>query len=187
MDSLIEITVDTRSVAQALDPLIVRTSEVDSALLDDIGTLMLRSVFQNFESSGRPVAWPPSQRVMKRGGKTLVESGALEASGMIADRTEDSITASFGVGLLYAKIHNFGGIIQHPRMRASSRKVEAFNTPMNMRRRKMVKVGKYPTVGTGSYEIPIPARPFVMFQDEDKAKIFEMVLSYYTTGEWSFN
>ena len=184
MDSLIEITVDTRSVAHALDPLIVRTSEVDSALLDDIGTIMLRSVFQNFESGGRPVAWPPSQRVVKKGGKTLVQSGALEASGMIADRTEDSITASFGVGLRYAAIHNFGGIIQHPRMMGRG-KVKDFNTPVNMRRTKMVKVGKYPTVGTGSYEIPIPERRFVMFQDEDRAKIFEMVLSYYTTGEWS--
>lgn len=164
---MINIEIDADQLVKTLAILEDKLAAVEPYVWDSIADILLQSVSENFQISGRPEAWLSSQRVMKYGGKTLVKSGALMASGLVAERTENAIAVSWGAGLEYAKIHQFGGTIMHPRMRKSVL--------------KSGKKGKLKAVEGGEYPIDIPARPYVMFQPEDIDKIVLTFQDYYSS------
>lgn len=164
---LVDIQVIDNGLEKTLLLLEQKLTAVDPSVWDSVSDILLQSVTENFLQGGRPDKWIPSQRAMKEGGKTLIQSGALMASGMVSERTDTSVSVTWGVGLDYALIHQFGGVIKHPHMR---RKVL-----------KSGKKGKFAQVEGGEYEIVIPARPYVMFQAEDIDRITTVFQEYYST------
>ena len=94
-------------------------------LLTSIGNEMVTSVSRRFETGTAPDGsrWPESLRARLTGGQTLIKSGRLRDS--IAE-TGPQLTArsvEVGTNVVYAAIHQFGGIIPagacpaHPRHR----------------------------------------------------------------------
>ena len=115
--------------------------------------LMLQSVRQNFFAGGRPNTWAP----LKKTGEPshLYKSGKLVEQ--IGSHHGSDFSEVYVSDVPYAAIQNFGGTIHHP----GSTKFQAFQIGD-----KWVY-----THGTQPHEIDIPARPFMLFQDEDVVRV----------------
>jgi len=67
------------------------------------------SILKNFEDGGwYPQDWPASQRAKKTGGMTLVDNAHLRNS--VHGRSGTSYAAAGPQGIVYAAIHQFGGM-----------------------------------------------------------------------------
>ena len=128
-----------------------------------IAQIVRTSIVKNFESGGRPVAWKPSQRVLKSGGQTLRKSGQLMNS-LTAKAT--SSQAIVGTNKIYAAIQNFGGVTKPHEIRPSAKK--ALFWPG----------AKHPVKKIMHPGSKIPARPFMMVQDEDWAEMIKAAEEY---------
>jgi phage virion morphogenesis protein len=134
-----------------------------------IGVHMLRSVQLNFEAGGRPVAWLPSQRVLREGGQTLRDTGQL--AGSITMRA-DATSVRIGTNKIYARIHQFGGDIQQARrLRVRQQRGSRFAP------RRALRI----TQRTGTV-IHMPARPFLVVQPEDRTIILGLLRDYVRGG-----
>lgn len=121
-------------------------------LMRAIAGTMESAVLQNFESGGRP----PWQGLKYRQGTPLVDTENLMAS---IDSTHDNDNAMVGTNVVYAAIHQFGGVIKP-------------------------KEGKYLTFKIGdkwvkTKEVNIPARPFLKLTPEDEEDILQDVQDYF--------
>jgi phage virion morphogenesis protein len=106
------------------------------------------------------VKWQPSYRAKTKGGKTLVDSGNLRSSlSSFATAKE----AMWGTNLIYANIHQFGGVIK-------------------------AKAGKYlkfslPGLGFRSVEeVTIPKRSFLGVNADDREAITDLIIDHYNGG-----
>ncbi len=121
---------------------------------------MDESVLKNFLEGGRPQKWQPT----KSGAPShLYGNGALLGS---KRHVSDDFSAALmiGGGIPYAWIHQEGGIIHHP----GSKEFQVFSV-----------LGETVfTHGTKPHEILIPARPYMMFQDEDIQYLEELIGRY---------
>lgn len=171
------ITFEDNGLLQRLTEMAVRFEEIPQSIFDEIGNVLLRSYAMNFEVEGRPEPWLPSKRVEMWGGKTLQVTGKLKDSGRISSIGNDHVEVVFGEGMKWAPILNFGGIIQHP----GSDKFQAFDVgnPFSGGERVF-------THGTKPHDIPIPARRYVRFQDEDVDQITQLLGDYLMIGEGRF-
>lgn len=161
-------------------------------LMGQIGHIILGSVARNFESEGRPERWKPIseltreiyegnllarlratkgyQRIKreqtrrrreaaylaKSGGKILQRSGDLRKSITIGKVTDSSVEV--GSSLPYARIHQLGGEIVPKR-----------------RNVLLIPVGgRYLAVR----KVTIPARPYLVLQNEDGTFIMRAVKDY---------
>jgi phage gpG-like protein len=138
------------------------------SVMEKITDIMYRSVQMNFIAGGRPQPWKSLQ--------PFGESSHLMRSGNMFENIQLKWDASSATVYLdtarvpYAAINNFGGTIQHP----GSDKFQAFD-----RGGEMIF-----THGTQPHAINIPARPFMMFQEEDKTRILEIMRSsIFTTSQ----
>ena len=98
-------------------------------LLTSIGNELITSVSRRFETGTAPDGsrWPESLRARLTGGQTLIKSGRLRDS--IAE-TGPQLTArsvEVGTNVVYAAIHQFGGIIPPHIIRA--RRARALRIP----------------------------------------------------------
>lgn len=118
-----------------------------TALLDAIGLMMIRSIKKNFQEGGRPEKWKKSKRAESKGGKTLRATGMLQRS--IIHEVEGS-TVTIGTNVLYAPMMQFGGTI----------------VPKTAKALHFVSGGK----DFFAKSVTIPARPFMMIQQEDVAR-----------------
>ena len=135
-----------------------------SPVMDSISKLMKRSIQLNFERGGRPQPWLP----LKSGGETpLTASGRLYRS-INARSGNNWAEVGAGASLPYALIHHRGGVIQHP----GSTKRQAFRIDGKL----------IVTYGTKKHPIHIPARPYMVLQREDLAKIAKMIGSFIVRG-----
>lgn len=75
-------------------------------VFQDFGEHMRHSIKMNFQSGGRPTAWPPSG---KSAGRTLIESARLKNSIAYVASNQGVI---IGTNVPYAAIHQFGGTIR---------------------------------------------------------------------------
>lgn len=132
-----------------------------------IGEIVRTSVERNFAAGGRPT-WAESQRVKREGGQTLSRSGILRRSFTLPGAVVvGNNRVSVGTNVKYAAIHQFGGkTAPHTIV---PRKAKALFWPGA---KHPVKSIKHP----GSV---IPARPFMMVQDEDWTEIKQSVMNYY--------
>ncbi len=103
----LEIGLDDAKVRQVLGALQQVTKDL-RAPLREIGEEAHSMAMDAFESETSPggVAWKPSKRAVKTGGKTLSDTGALKSSIDVAAFPNKVL---IGSNLVYAAIHQFGG------------------------------------------------------------------------------
>lgn len=137
----------------ALDALADAAAAMDHPrpLFDEIGAALAVSTQMRFERGVGPDGnpWPPSLRAIVEGGRTLVDSARL--MGSITHEATDSGVA-VGTNLIYAAIHQFGGVI-----RPVSAPKLAFK----------LATGQKAFVD----QVTIPARPFLGLDDDDETEI----------------
>ncbi|MGX5053124.1 phage virion morphogenesis protein [Enterobacter asburiae] len=128
-------------------------------LMEQIASIMLNAVDENFIAGGRP-AWRP---LKYRDGKPLMDTRRLHGS--IAP-WHDNDAAVVGTNVVYAAIQNFGGKTKPHVIRPRNRRALRFNG------RYAAKVNH-----PGS---DIPARPFLTLTDQDLEEIRQAIGEYIT-------
>ena len=145
---------ETEAKARDLRPVLMR-----------FGVHMIRSIEKNFQAGGRPTPWPPSMRAIRKGGKTLIDTARLKNSivaQVIGDRT-----LRVGTNVAYAAAHQFGfsGTVTVPEHIRMVRQAFGRRLPQPVAAR----------VRQHSRRLRLPARPFVLVQDEDLVILRQMV------------
>jgi len=156
---MIQLKINQRNieeVSKELREIVRRVSDL-KPVLAEFGIHMVRSVEQTFQASGRPAPWPPSIRALRQGGKTLIKTARLKNS-IVASVTGPR-TLRLGTNVAYAAVHQLGfagnmTVPQHIR-----RVTRAFG--------RRLKTPTYATVRQHQRLVRIPARPFLVAQDED--------------------
>lgn len=159
------VTVEDRELSAMIARLQKRLGDMTSAM-DEIGGAVKLSVKRNFEEQGRPQRWKSSRRAQRSGGVTLSDTGRLRSS--FTHRPE-SHQVTIGTNVRYAAILHFGG--RTPARRIVARNGKALNIPGIGLRRAVNHPGSN-----------IPARPFLMLQEQDVATIGKIVDRYLTNG-----
>jgi phage gpG-like protein len=172
---MLKVTIEDGGCLQKFEALALRASDIPSDVYTDIGCLLVNSVHQNFLVSGRPTKWPPtisygSGREAKWSNKKPLNPGGKLYNSQKIEKGKTSVTVSFGEGLKYAKIHQFGGIIRHP----GSDKLQVFPTFAG----DLVF-----THGTEPHKISISPRKYAMYQDSDVEAIKELLRKYIINNE----
>ena len=141
-----------------------------------IGEVVRTSVIRNFEVGGRPTRWKelsPVTLAMRKGDKILRRQGF--AGGLMgsihAQAKEDEVRV--GTNKVYAAVHQFGA-------KKGSFGVFAVNVKEHMRQLKTGKQHKV-RAHTRKTKLPwgdIPARPFLMVQEEDWGEMQHELTEY---------
>jgi phage gpG-like protein len=160
------VSVRDRVVTALFEQLMARSASL-SAPLGEIGELVRSSVIRNFQEGGRPERWPKSARARKEGGQTLVDTARMRNSINVRVYLRH---VEVGTNVAYAAAHQFGAEIR-PRTIVPRRK-KALYWPGAAH---PVRVVNHPGAR-------IPARPFLMVQDEDWPEIRWIVLDYLKRG-----
>lgn len=168
----IKVAIEDKEVVETLKDIYFKTKNLKPAM-HLISLIVKKSIIDNFSAGGRPIAWKPSQRVLKYGGKTLIDTGNLRASFEVR---ADETSATVYTNTAYAAIHNFGGEI----------KIKAKVQPIFFKKYKKGKVrfskeskatfGK--KVNFGAYTITMPRREFMLVQEEDWPEIRNQLSEY---------
>ncbi|WPZ33223.1 phage virion morphogenesis protein [Thalassobaculum sp. OXR-137] len=137
-------------------------------LLDPIGAALRDNVLDRFETGKGPdgTAWPKSRRASQEGGQTLVDSARLRNS-MTYEASAGEVMV--GTNVIYAAIHQFGGVI-----RAKTEKGLSFTVPGFA-----AEGGQEGFVNVQS--VTMPPRPFVGFGPEDEASVIDMFEAWLFT------
>lgn len=158
-----------------IEPLLKRiagNTQNPGPTLNIIGETVRASIVRNFEKSGRPVPWAPHSAVTeKRRGpnaKILWDTKRLEGS-INWQVAGDLVT--IGTNTVYAAVHHFGAA------KGSFGVIEAW-VKEHLR---LLKSGKKSKVKahTRKQSLPwgnIPARPFMMVQDQDWDEIRDQLI-----------
>ena len=125
----------------------------DESVWDTVADLVIQSVHQRFMLSGMPT-WKPTVL----GNKPLIGSGALMNSETIDSRSDTHISISWGNGLPYAMIQQYGGVVQ------------AKNVPY-----LKFKMGDQ---WVSKKSVKIPARPYVALEPQDIVNIVKVFSDY---------
>ena len=138
--------------------------------LQECGLVLLRSIARNFAAGGRPVRWKPSHRAQVSGGKTLIKTARLK-NAMTMKVTRRVLRV--GTNVKYAAIHQFGGRVEkNVRVKSHYRVItRVFGKRVPARR---VLVGAHQR----RMNFTVPARPFLMVQDEDM-RVFKQIIGDY--------
>lgn len=140
---------------------------------NDIGQYMVGSIQETMDTGGRG-DWPPPkrERLFGSGSTQLKKSGALYNSGTYrAD--ERGVTITFGAGLPYAWIQNFGGTT-HPKVTQKMKSYFWFLYFASEGEDEFWKWMALKPVGE-VLNIDIPARAFMVVQEEDKEYIKDKI------------
>jgi len=135
------------------------------------GLVLLRSITKTFKAGGRPMRWKPSRRAAGMAkGQTLIKTARLMRSitMKVAGRT-----LRVGTNVKYAAIHQLGGTI--PARVILPRRAKALRW---IDRAGKVRFAKRVSIGPTE----IPARPFLVIQDEDW-RVFGRIFGDYITGK----
>lgn len=167
-----------------------------------IENVIRNSIEENFKQNGRygvdnptgggSQAWTPSKRAIKQSGQTLQDTGQLAASIRVkVTQIGDHLEIEIGTNKKYAAIHQFGGTIQHPggtpyiiaKNKATGKLGPVFisnKKAQSLASSKKNKVIQY----TKAHTIHIPARPFLVLQDEDILQI-KSIITRFLAQEFS--
>ncbi len=134
------------------------------------GERMKTSIDQNFAVGGRPTPWVPSKRVIRFGGKTLVLNKILQSS-ITYKAFSDRLV--IGTILPYGAIQQFGGTIRKTVQVKEHWRYQdkAFGKPIPPR---STHVSPHPM----KMHVTIPARPYLVVQDDDKQYIGRVAVDY---------
>ena len=166
-----------------------------------ISDLMVSSAQQNFETEGRPKKWTPLRpatvRFKQKHGwtKILFRSGRLKASITGKDGVTGT-SATIGSNLVYARIHDQGGVIIHPNKGGSNiHKYDKRSGKMGgFASKKAAMKERSPNSRMGFIEMKftghamntamtMPARPFLLIQPADTMRYTEILTAYWFTGK----
>lgn len=165
MSVSMQVTIDDAEVKDLIKQLGDRAADFKKPMT--IAAEYMRfSIENNFKEGGRPTKWPPSKRAQRQGGQTLRDKGRLLDS-ITYEAAEDSLR--IGTNVKYARIHQFGGIIPGGIIRATRSKALRWLGPDGKPR--FAKSVNRPA-------ITIPARPFLVVQDEDVEEIKSIIREY---------
>lgn len=188
MSEGVNLTVEQRDLQQLLGGM-VRRSEDTGPAMRILTSIMRTSVVRNFEEEGRPQKWTPlaPSTVRKRGaaGPILrVQGFAGGLLGSIHERTEQR-SAKLATNKPHAAIHQLGGTIRRTTKARTLAFTDAgrFMSRKQARRRKKAAVRVAFSRGGRSYTIRIPARPYLLIQDEDVVEMRRAVAQYITGGQ----
>ncbi|SMF83056.1 phage virion morphogenesis (putative tail completion) protein [Tistlia consotensis] len=166
----VSLSIDDQAVREAFVALLSRADDL-TPVMEEVGAALVASTQLRFERGQAPGGspWPPSLRVLHRGGNTLVESGRLR----------DSITyeasptgVRVGTNVVYGAIHQFGGTIRkYAQSRAIYRRYNETTGELSNRfvKRRRSNFLSYHEVG--EHEVKIPARPYLGIDEADQAEI----------------
>ncbi len=163
-----------------------------ASLSPQIRELLITSINRNFQVGGRygkdnpfgggSTKWKKSKRAVLQSGMTLQDTGQMAASLRVQVKFEgNKLIIQMGSNKKYAAHQHFGskeGGFQHP-----GGTPYAFRKDKNTKQKvvKFVKkkwADKYPDKVLGytkPHKISIPARPFLVIQDEDIKNIRDMI------------
>lgn len=150
-------------IARARDP---------RGMFENIGAMLTTSTQHRFDTGigvdGSP--WPPSLRVKKHGGKTLLLSARLYRS---FSYQASAGGLEFGTNVIYAALLHFGGDVAH----AARTAVLHFKTNKRTGQSRFAKPGKADRARKatiGAHTSHMPARPFVGLDDDDDRSILRI-------------
>lgn len=163
----LEIKAQDKDLTELLQKLQKKTGDLSPAMRV-IGEIVRTSVLRNFEAGGRPTRWKPVKLAFgkKKGGTVLRRRGMGGGlMGSINARAQ-SHSVTIGTNKVYAAVHQFG-----------AKRGEFGKQPVSVRpfRRKDGAKVKGHTRNTPFPWGDIPARPFLMVQNEDWTEINEAV------------
>jgi len=176
--AVIDLEMKDREIREVLGRIQRRMDDLAPAMRI-LGNIVRTSVIRNFEAGGRP-RWKPLSPVTlagRKGGKILMRQGfAGGLAGSINVRAEKD-RAIVGTNKAYAAVHQFGA-------RKGSFGTFTFRVREHMRKLagKHIKVREH----TRTMSLPwgdIPARPYLMVQDEDWVEMREALQEYITGGK----
>ncbi|AFH50749.1 Mu-like prophage protein GPG [Ignavibacterium album JCM 16511] len=146
-------------------------------LMVDIAETMRTAVLKNFETEGSRIGKPwqklskdTIKQRQKKGywpGKILQRTGQLKRS-IISSYGEDY--AQVSTNLIYAAIQNYGGIIHRSLLKTYLRKKTESKSAQKPKQNKMSS-------------IRIPARPFMLLNEQDLEKIKKKIINSLTGDE----
>lgn len=155
MPVTMEVTIDDAEIRQLMEQLSDRINDL-STPMGIAGDYMRGSIQENFAKGGRPVPWIPSKRAIRQSGQTLRDVGHLMDT-ITYDPAADHL--KIGTNRKYARIHQLGGAIL-PRNKKILRWIGPNGKPVFARK------------------VTIPARPFLVVQDEDVTEIKTIIKDY---------
>jgi phage gpG-like protein len=153
--------------------------------LRTIGAIARESIRYNFRAGGRPNKWAESKGAAKRRGQTLRRSGRLMNS---ITSTISGESVIVGTNVIYAAVQNYGakkfsfGTVV-AKVKAHSRKNPAGDIKSG--RKKLAGGVSFVRAHTRKMQLPwgdIPARPFMVLQQEDILSI-EAAMAQHIIGE----
>ena len=166
-----------------------------------IADLMVSSAQKNFESQGRPTLWqevaPSTRKEKDKTGHNMILmwSGQLKAS-ISPDSDNDHATAFSNK--VYARIHQLGGVINHPNRGGSnifkynkrSGKMLGFASRKAAMKERSAKarMGFIEMAFTGhsmATAITMPTRPFLLFQPSERESYTDILVRWWLQGELS--
>lgn len=151
-------------------------------VLDLIGGDLERSTRDRFERQTGPdgVAWVQSVRAREEGGWTLVDTGRLRSS---ITHTASDVDLMVGSNVVYAAIHQFGGVIKQPERtvtiwrRFGPDGVEPKFVKQNKRNRNSKRVIETEHA-MAAREVTMPARPFLGLDQADRDDITATIVAW---------
>lgn len=166
---MIQVSINTGAVSAQLNSLLGRMAQPARGL-KIIGEIVRSSIRTNFRQGGRPTKWPTSHRSDgQRRGQTLRDTNRLYNSFTIQANNQQ---VAVGTNVAYAAVHHFGA------KKGSFGQVVAI-VKAHTRRGKPVKQH------SRRMKLPwgdIPARPFMLVQDEDWADMTQALSQFLVRG-----
>ena len=174
----VTITVDDEQVKRMLGDIARRGSDLKPAL-SAVGALIKESIRTNFAQGGRPSPW---KKIKNRQGQPLRDTGRLMNS---ITRQVTGSEVRVGTNVIYAAVHHFGA--KRGSFGTKMATVKQHSRTMHMVFGRRLKTPKSVTVGTHQRKMAlpwgdIPARPFMMVQDDDLIDIIDILTRYLTEG-----
>lgn len=162
------IEIDDDALRRALRALIAY-GEDPAPVLDEIGAALVERTQERFERGEAPggAKWRPSERALKQGGKTLVDTARLMQS---INHQVTGNAVEWGTNVVYAAIHQFGGETGRKNPRAQTLafgKDGRFAARDKFERRKTGAV-RIAIAQLGAGRFQMPARPYLGFDDTDR-------------------
>jgi phage virion morphogenesis protein len=178
----IDVEIQDEQVRQMLSSLATRINDMTPAMRRIAG-IMADSVEENFERGGRPVRWPMSRRAEEESGQTLQKTGRLAGS-LVPKATANE--AIVGTNVKYAAVHQFGA--KKGSFGTIAVSVKDYVRKINQAFGKQLKgtMAVKVRAHTRNQKLPwgnIPARPFMMIQDEDWDEIKASLADYIAGTE----
>ena len=183
---MIEIVIN-RSQLNNVDRLLVnmgRKAKKPTVALKEIGLEMLLSINKNFEAEGRPNRWAPlsAMTLAMRRNKNKASSKILQDTGILRGSinyqlTDDEQGVAIGTNIKYAAPHQYGARINMSARTIIPKKAKVLRFVVDGK----VVYSKY--AKQKARTITIPARPYLLFQDEDISSIQQILLESLVNEE----